>query len=376
MISENIYITGDPKPSQTLLQQLRNISCGFVILRTHWHLGSEKTPQPVNCWFFDHPLGRLTRDSILTSNCHLKTLLSGKADLSAPAVKGYPLHIPGTTQAILITSSLHIHAQLLCKQTVDTIPVFKPQLWTDSSLVNQILHFTLFHRHSSSFKILIRTVFDRKNHEKRSEYRDFLWKIMNNGGCSLPIRTIFDAKVRLLGIASTACANQLVQLLSTKKRPKSREPSRYRNTLWRQLFLTPNALYFWNFEMGRPTFYQTRITLGWHSRVVEVIHNREGLWYSACLGPMCEAAWVRHLRPRLSEPPCQVWCQLVHKHYMVSVTVIGHHNIKLKCNTHTEKMDVVQISYLGAGPLTQKHYSTLKPFQGNTLITFCTEQTN
>ena len=29
----------------------------------------------------------------------------------------------------------------------------------------------------------------------------------------------------------------IVQLLSTKKRPKSRQPSRYRNTLWRQPFL-------------------------------------------------------------------------------------------------------------------------------------------
>ncbi len=36
-----------------------HISCGFVIRRTHWHLGSEKTPQPVSCWFFDHPLGRV-----------------------------------------------------------------------------------------------------------------------------------------------------------------------------------------------------------------------------------------------------------------------------------------------------------------------------
>ncbi len=36
-----------------------HISHGFVIWRTHWCLGSEKTPQPVKCWFFYHPLGRL-----------------------------------------------------------------------------------------------------------------------------------------------------------------------------------------------------------------------------------------------------------------------------------------------------------------------------
>ncbi len=28
------------------------ISCDFVIWRTHRHLGYEKTPQPVKCWFF------------------------------------------------------------------------------------------------------------------------------------------------------------------------------------------------------------------------------------------------------------------------------------------------------------------------------------
>ena len=36
-----------------------HISYGFVIWRTNQHLGSEKTPQPVKCCFFYHPLGRL-----------------------------------------------------------------------------------------------------------------------------------------------------------------------------------------------------------------------------------------------------------------------------------------------------------------------------
>ncbi len=46
----------------------------------------------------------------------------------------------------------------------------------------------------------------------------------------------------------------LVQLLGTKKRPKSHEHSRYRKTLWRQ---------FSYFKCS------TRVTLGWHSRAVE-----------------------------------------------------------------------------------------------------------
>ncbi len=41
----------------------------IVILRTHWRLGSEKTQQPVKCWFFDHPLGRLKREGCKTNTC-------------------------------------------------------------------------------------------------------------------------------------------------------------------------------------------------------------------------------------------------------------------------------------------------------------------
>ena len=38
---------------------LRNEKIMSFIWMTHWHLGSKKTPQPVTCWFFYHPLGRL-----------------------------------------------------------------------------------------------------------------------------------------------------------------------------------------------------------------------------------------------------------------------------------------------------------------------------
>ncbi len=43
-----------------------HISCGFVLWRTHchWHL-RYKDPQPVKCWFYDHPLGRLINYHLL-----------------------------------------------------------------------------------------------------------------------------------------------------------------------------------------------------------------------------------------------------------------------------------------------------------------------
>ena len=54
------------------------------------------------------------------------------------------------------------------------------------------------------------------------------------------------------------CFGLIVQLLSTKKRPKSCRPSRYRNTLWRQLILTPNALYFLNIQVSPCLFLPLR----------------------------------------------------------------------------------------------------------------------
>ena len=48
-------------PQRTEIVHIFVIGCGFVIWKTHRHLGSEKTPQPVKCWFFDHLLGRLSR---------------------------------------------------------------------------------------------------------------------------------------------------------------------------------------------------------------------------------------------------------------------------------------------------------------------------
>ncbi len=46
-------------PQRTKFVHIFVIGYGFVIWMTHWRLGSEKTPQPVKCWFFYHPLGRL-----------------------------------------------------------------------------------------------------------------------------------------------------------------------------------------------------------------------------------------------------------------------------------------------------------------------------
>ena len=49
-------------------------------------------------------------------------------------------------------------------------------------------YFTIIRHHSSSFAILIRTVFH--------EYGDFSWKFVNNGGYNLSIPAIFDEDSR------------------------------------------------------------------------------------------------------------------------------------------------------------------------------------